>query len=259
MARYPTSLSPEVYDELAQYICSHAADKYGVDYEQRIAAFRKYDVSLIDTNHYNKKLIPTLYMLPDMLSVAGMTVKDVYDDVWHTPLNWPDQQSADVAAVIDTMGLTHQADVFLDQLCLLIHPFIESWWDSDSKTEQKGKSTNPAFRIKNAYLKKIDLDTRTKLPKNVQDIITGILIQYRCASHLEIPLLCDTLKLPFHWVVGYSPEILVLGKCPYTERFMDDFIRLPARQREYFEQVVMDMPAFLHKNSIIKQTGGAEN
>ena len=253
MPRLPSSLSAEIYAELGDYICSHAADKYGVDFDRRIADFKVYDESLLDVYHYNRPVYPTLYTLPALLKVAGMTVQDVYNDVWHIPLHWPDNQATYVAAILDEIGNDPAHHPILDQICYLIHSFIEPWWDDDTSTEEKGKYTNPTSRIKHIYMRRIALDERDSLPDDVKDTFIGLTVKMHGASHLEIPRLCEVLHVSMHWVIGYPPEVLVLGKNSYTERFMDDFLRLPLNQRNHFEQIVTELPDFL------KRQGNSEN
>ncbi len=246
MPRLPGSLSADVYDGLKDYICSEAADKYGVDREQRIEKLRDYDDALRDPRHNNNKSLPTLYTLPNLLSVANISLKDIYKDLWGVELTWPDEQAEEVANIMDGFSGNVYMERFAENLCGLVHTFIEPWWEDGDTGE--GRLLNPTERIKNVYMKRVSLDERPNLPEDVQEILKRLVLMFHGVSHLELPRLCEVLHVSMHWVVGYPPEVLVLGKNKYTEMFMDDFLRLSANHRSMFADLVSASPDFVRKS-----------
>lgn len=243
VARTPNVLSADEYNRLKDFVCSHDADKYGIPYEQRVREFEKYDNSMYDSNHRPyAKLYPSLHSLPKALSIAGMGIKDVYNDVWDTPLRWPDEQSERVASTIDAMCEDSENMPFINQLCSTIRSYIASWWDTEEWT-----SSNITGRVKFCYKKIFALDERASLPSDVQSIMERLVLKSNSITALELPRICEVFHVSFHWLVGYPSSVLVLGKNPITEEFMDVYMRLSQGHRDHFEALILKAPEFITK------------
>lgn len=247
MARSVGELQDKTMQTLEKFILSHDADIYGVPYDERKKAYAKMRAEYLSKSDAPRKK-ETAQHLPVMLETANMTIMDAFK-VWGIDLKWPTEQAAAVAARMDAIGQAPGHAETAEYLCHIISSFLAPHWgeaDYGRVTRISGQS-NPFQRIvyvyktafvnaeeRKEFLQKLPEETASKF--NLYTIITNFDI-------VEFPILCEALELPIHWVLCYEPEVLCLGKTPYTERFMDVYLRLSSQHQTLFDEITTAVEA----------------
>lgn len=236
MAKPACALNTNERNKLEGFILSPEADKFGMPQAERKKILSEYlERTKSSRSQDGQRGIP-LSELPSFLSMFNMTIKDAYD-VWGNPLAWPSDEAKRAADIMDTLGMNPQTVQCAEQLCEIAHSMMSEEWDV---ADQLYPDT-PSSRILRIYLQFMTARERRELLKKLPESFTSPLSEqsvYVAINTVDLATMCKYLGAPYHWCAGFAPEILCIGKTPYTERFMDMFLRLP---REYKMNLLMSL------------------
>lgn len=159
-------------------------------------------------------------MLPEVLKIAEVSGKQLFEDICGIPVNWPSDLQRELAEACAAIPAQK-----LEKICIGAMALTSDWWHTPEKL------ADPPSEKALSYLRRQTLRSTESFPDWLQRAwvdrhrTTGIETKH-------LPLLSERIGVSMHWLTNLPEDVSFYGTEPKIDRILDavSFMSEPTQQ-----------------------------
>lgn len=234
----PERISLFQTQDLIDFILSEDADQFGIPRGEREFRMRKYNRFVL-RNDFSKRapILVNYDMLPEFLSIAGMTYKDMYE--WcGLSLDWATDEERKTCADMEKLSSGELEAV--TRLCWEMEPAL---------FREENSAPRPSMRVLDFRVYCFDAERKKETTRRITETYSEFPHTIKssrghaAAMHLPTkfyPCFISVMDMPPKWAFTAPPSAPVMTANLAVDNAMDAYIRLDSKNRARVNAVITD-------------------